>query len=137
MNVSKHVVKYALLVLSLVPALVWAGEAGKAQIITSAEKPAECIAAVHVNRIDDREVKVQKLGFEIEPGVHTLSARALIDTSLCKAVGIGTGMEKVGPLEVNLEAGKTYYLGYDHSAPHRRDWKLVIWKVEDGNANES
>jgi len=113
-----------------------AGQAGdsKAQIVTGTEKAADCISAVHVNKIDGREVKVQKLGFEIEPGTHTLSGRALVNTSFCKAMGQGTSRSYMDPLEADFEAGKTYYLGYDHSSPHRKDWKLVIWKVEDANS---
>ncbi|MEJ8568806.1 hypothetical protein [Elongatibacter sediminis] len=115
----------------LLPAAVFAGEANKARIITSGEKPSECIASVHVNRIDNREVKVEELGFDIDSGTHTLSARARINTSFCKAVGIATGRHSAEPIEAEFEAGKTYWIGYDHSASNRRDWKLVIWKVED------
>ncbi len=129
-----NVLKSLLVALLLVPAMSHAWDAGKARIVTSGDKPSECISAVHVNRIDDREVKVQKLGFEIDPGKHTLSARAIMNTSFCKAVGIGgTGLQTAEPIEADLEAGKTYYLGYDHSASNRKDWKLVIWKVEDSN----
>ena len=104
-------------------------KSGEALIITSAEQPARCIAPVHINRIDGREVKVQKLGFDVEAGQHTMSGRAVIDTSFCPAVGVARGGE-VQPLEAEFEAGKTYYVGLDHSAPHRSEWKLVIWKVE-------
>ena len=133
LEVRMNVLRTAILSLLFVSALAWAGEAKKAKIVTSGEQPADCISAVHVNRIDNREVKVQKLGFELDPGVHSLSARTMVNTSFCKAMGIGTDRHKVQPLEAEFEAGKTYYLGYDHSSPHRRDWKLVIWKVEGGD----
>ena len=107
-----------------------AATSGEAKIITGAEQPARCIAPVHIYRIDGREVKVQKLGFDLEAGQHTMSGRAVIDSSFCPAVGISRGGEDIQPLEADFEAGKTYYVGFDHSAPHRRDWKLVIWKVE-------
>ena len=122
----------AILVASLAwPVLAGAADAPRARIVTAGDKPAECISAVHVNRIDDREVKVQEVGFDIEPGRHTLSGRARIDASFCKAMGIGTGRHTAAPLEAEFEAGKTYYVGYDHSSRQRRDWRLVIWKVED------
>jgi len=102
----------------------------QAKIVTSFEKPAECISSIHVNKIDGREVLVQQLGFSIDAGKHSLSGRALINTTFCKAVGRGTNRDQPEPIEADFEAGKTYYLGYDHSAPHRKDWKFVIWKVE-------
>ena len=46
-------------------------------------------------------------------------------------MGNGMTRDAIEPVEANFEAGKTYYLGFDHSSPHRKDWKLVIWKVED------
>ncbi len=131
MNVRKAIRVTALAGLLALPLAAVAADEARARIVTGGEKPTECIAAVHVNRIDDREVKVQGNGFDIEPGRHTLSARASINTSLCAAVGIGTGRYGAEPLEAEFEAGKTYYVGYDHSSPHRRDWKLVIWKVVD------
>jgi len=106
------------------------GSAQQARIITGNEKAAECISSVHVNTIDGNQVYVQPLGFDLAPGKHTLSARTKVNTSFCSAVGPGTNRDPVEPLEAEFEAGKTYYLGFDHSSPNRRDWKLVIWKVE-------
>ena len=122
---------YLALAAVLLPLTTLGGESGKAKVITSFEKPSECLSAVHVNKIDGKEVKVQKLGFDIEPGAHSMSGRAVINTSFCKAMGNGMTRDAIEPVEANFEAGKTYYLGFDHSSPHRKDWKLVIWKVED------
>ena len=118
------------LVVTCVPAVGMAGSEGKAKVITSMEKPTECISSVHVTTIDGKQKYVQQMGFDIEPGKHTLSGRAAVNTSFCTAVGPGTGKDRIEPLEAEFEAGKTYYLGYDHSSSNRRDWKLVIWKVE-------
>jgi len=121
------------LVLVLAPSLALAGgehAEHRAKIITGNEKPTECISSVHVNAIDGEQVYVQALGFDLAPGTHTLTARAAVNTSFCAAVGPSNGKEKIEPLEAEFEAGKTYYVGFDHSANNRRDWKLVIWKVE-------
>ena len=123
-------IKLATFTLLLLPFLLAAENAPKAKIITGTEKAAECISSVHVNNIDGREVKVQALGFDIDPGTHTLTGRALINTSFCKAMGKGSQRNKVEPLEADFEAGKTYFVGYDHSSSNRNDWKLVVWKVE-------
>ena len=123
-----------ILVMVLVPALSMAGgehdHGQKAKIITGNEKPTECISSVHVNAIDGKQVYVQPLGFDLDAGKHSLTARAVVNTSFCKAVGPATGKDKTQPLEAEFEAGKTYYLGYDHSSSNRKEWKLVIWKVE-------
>lgn len=133
---AKQILRGSALVLAmvLVPALLLAGpehdHQQQAKIITGNEKPSECISSVHVNTIDGKQVYVQPLGFDLEPGNHSLNARAVVNTSFCKAVGPSNGREKTEPLEANFEAGKTYYLGYDHSSSNRNDWKLVIWKIE-------
>ncbi|MGH8035503.1 MAG: hypothetical protein ACREO9_09770, partial [Lysobacterales bacterium] len=93
-------------------------------------KDAQCISAVAVNQIDGKEVKVQKAGFEIDPGTHTIQARSLIKGNLCKAMGVDQGNNPTQPIEYTFEAGKTYYLGFDYSDSLRKNWKLVIWKEE-------
>lgn len=106
------------------------GSEPQARVVTGNERFAECISSVRVNTIDGQLVHVQPLGFDIEPGRHTLMARTKMNTSFCIPVGPGTNRDSVEPLEAEFEGGKTYYLGYDHSSANRRDWKLVIWKVE-------
>jgi len=123
--------KFALLTLLLLPLAIQAEEVKQAKIITSVEQSANCIAAIEVNQIDGKEVKVQKLGFSINAGKHAISGRALINDSFCKVTGVDTGNNPIMPIEVDFEAGKTYYIGYDHKANLRKDWKLVVWKVED------
>ena len=125
-------IKFAVLLLALVPVLAFAGENDKARVVTGMEKAASCIAAVHVNNIDGREVDPPQPAFDIDPGSHRITARAVINTSNCRVTGIGSQRHKTGPLVAEFEPGKTYYLGYDHSASNRKDWKLVIWKVEGG-----
>ncbi len=123
--------KSALYCLLLLSFTVSAQDQGKAKIVTSFNKAAKCISPVEILKIDGREVNVQKMGFKLDPGKHTLSGRALIDTSFCQTVGPASRQYKVPPLEAEFEAGKTYWVGIDHSARNRKDWKYVVWKVED------
>ncbi|MBT8065141.1 MAG: hypothetical protein KJN94_08985 [Gammaproteobacteria bacterium] len=113
------------------PLLAQAGEDGKARIVTHMSNGAQCISPVHILRIDGREVQVNRGGFELEPGKHTMSGKTLIDTSICSTVGRGTQQHNAAPLEAEFEAGKTYWVGFDHNSPNRNDWKYVIWKVKD------
>ena len=71
------------------------------------------------------------MGFWIEPGVHTMTGSALIDSSSCPTVGRSSSPPRAEPLEANFDLGKVYYVGYDHSARDKKEWKIVVWKVED------
>jgi hypothetical protein len=131
MKLQLKLMKYALLALLLLPLVIQAEDARQAKLITSVEQSAKCISAIEVNQIDGKEVKVQRLGFSIDAGKHAISGRALINDSFCKVTGVDTGNNPIKPIEYEFEAGKTYYLGYDHSANLREDWKLVVWMVKD------
>jgi len=131
LKLKLKLMKYTLLSLLLLPLVIQAEDAKQAKIITGSDQAAKCISAVEVNQIDGKEVKVQKLGFSIDAGKHAISARALINDSFCKVTGLDTGNNPIAPIEYDFEAGKTYYLGYDHSSTLRKDWKLVVWKVKD------
>ncbi len=107
----------------------WAKD--KVRVVTGNERPTECISSVQINNIDGREVRVPPQQLEVEPGRHTMTGRALINTDFCPAVGIRNTNLKIEPLEADFEAGKVYYVGYDHSSSDRDDWGLVIWQVEE------
>jgi hypothetical protein len=110
---------------------VSAGEDGKVQVITHFSNAAKCISPVAIKKIDGREATVQRMGFWIEPGKHTVSGSALIDTSFCQTIGSNSQRYRPEPLEVDFELGKVYYIGYDHSSSNRKDWKFVVWKIEE------
>jgi hypothetical protein len=103
---------------------------GSATVVTGSRLAAQCISPIEVYSIDGKEKIVPRLGFEIPAGKHRLQGRAIIDTSHCRTVGRSTNRHAAAPLEAEFEAGKTYYVGYDHSARNARDWKIVIYKVE-------
>lgn len=119
------------LVLLLLPLAAIAGGKGKVQIITSFNDATACISPVHIRKIDGKEATVQRMGFTLEPGTHTLSGSAVIDISNCPALSTTARTPTAEPLEADFVAGKVYYVGYDHSSRDRDDWKIVIWKVED------
>lgn len=109
------------------PAVAW--ETEKARVITRDAKPMECISRVSVRQVDGREAFVSPQQFYLDPGRHSLSGTVALDTRYCP-VGPGNEYAAVAPLEADFEAGKTYFLGFDHSAPDRAEWSLVVWKVE-------
>jgi hypothetical protein len=101
-----------------------------ARVVTDVSKPVSCISAVAINMIDGEAVAVSPQQFEIEPGTHTMTGRTMLDLRYCTARGRGDRI-KVEPLEAVFEAGRTYYVGFDHSSARKEDWELVVWKVED------
>lgn len=119
----------ALLCASLFAPAAFAGPDDMARIVTQTAKPAECISRVAIRKIDGKEKFVSPQGFNLEPGRHTMSGSVAIDTRYC-AVVRGNDNWHAPPLEADFEAGKTYYVGFDHSSGDRTEWKYVIWKVE-------
>lgn len=126
--------KFLLLSALLLPFFAQAGDEGVAKIITGFNDRAQCIAPVRIKKIDGREASVQPMGFDLEPGTHSMNGSAVIDASFCQSTGTRNSRPKAEPLEAEFEAGKTYYVGYDHNSPDRKEWKLVIWKVEDSKS---
>jgi hypothetical protein len=130
-----------LLLAFMSPAMAWQEDTGPAtaepagdaptmaRIITHSERPAQCLSRVHIRQIDGEEKIVHDAGFEIEPGRHTMNGTAVVNTSFCRYVRGSKGLA-VPDLEADFEAGKTYYIGLDHSSKNFNDWRLVIWKVE-------
>ena len=102
----------------------------EARIITQNSRPADCLSSIAVNKIDGENKFVPAQGFTIEAGVHTLNGRVALDTTFCSVGRGGNRGWQAADLEVDFEAGKTYYIGYDHKSKNRDEWKLVVWKVE-------
>ena len=125
------ILKILFLSLLLMPVLATAKKDNVAKVITSASNAAQCISPVHILQIDGKETKVQRMGFYLEPGKHSLSGSALINISYCPTIGRGTNNNTTPALEAEFEAGKTYYVGINHKSPNRAEWEYIIWKVRD------
>lgn len=118
-----------ILAVALYPIQAMAEKVGQAQIITQNERPAQCLSRVVITDIDGRLSNVARQGFKLDAGTHSMNGRAIINTSLCPAVR-GKSTYTIPDLEADFEAGKTYYVGLDHSSKNKEEWRLVIWKVE-------
>ena len=117
------------LVFVFFPLQAVADKVGQAQIITQNERPAQCISRVVITDIDGRLTNVARQGFKLDAGTHSMNGRAIINTSQCPAIR-GRSTYTIPDLEADFEAGKTYYVGLDHSSKNKEEWRLVIWKVE-------
>lgn len=113
---------------------------GKAVIVTDVAKPVSCIAPVAITQIDGRLVQVSPQRFEIDEGEHTMTGVATLDLRYCPSGG--TAAERMldrrdyPPLEGYFEAGKQYFVGFDHSASDASNWGLAVWKVELAHGHE-
>jgi hypothetical protein len=101
-----------------------------AKVVTGDSFGEECLAPVTINTIDGVKQVMPEPGFLIEPGVHTVNGRAVLDLSKCRPPDGGLAINRAPDLEVFFEAGKTYYIAYDRSAPDTAEWQLIVWKVE-------
>lgn len=119
-----------LVILALMPTSTILARNDMAKVVTQHGRPADCLAPIAVYKIDGKERIVPAMGFAIEPGIHTINGRAAIDITYCRRVGRARDSTTAPDLLVNFEAGKTYYIGYDHKSHNTADWKLVVWKVE-------
>lgn len=101
-----------------------------AKVVTFKGRPAECLAPLAVNRIDGERRTVSAQGFLIEPGVHTINGKALLDTTNCPLSDSKLNISSAADLEVDFEPGSTYYIGYYHQPANPQEWKLVVWHIE-------
>lgn len=108
---------------------LWA-QGNMATVITRGGAPVDCMAAVEINKIDGQKKFVPAGGFEIEAGEHSLNGRALLDTSWCKLDKDARIFGPLPDLQINFQAGRTYYIGFDHKSENLQEWKLTVWKVE-------
>lgn len=118
------------ILLAGLPAAGLMAEGDMAMVITGGGLPADCMAAVEITKIDGQQKVVPAGGFEIEAGEHSLNGRALIDTSWCKLEKDDRIFGPLPDLQINFQAGRTYYIGFDHQPENRQEWKLTVWKVE-------
>jgi len=101
-----------------------------AKIVTGISRSSDCLASVAINRVDGEGKVVPAGGFLIEPGTHTLNGRAKLDTTYCGPGREGNLAGFAPDLEVNFQASKTYYIGYDYKSENSDEWKLLVWKTE-------
>ncbi len=123
--------------LALLPSVVFAKDENKARVVTFKSNPAKCLAAVAITQIDGHLRQLPSLGFDIEPGLHTMHGMATVDLRHCPVIEDRIRRQvNIPPLDWYFEPGKVYYVGLDHSSVERQNWRLVVWKVEYEDGTE-
>ncbi|MCF6263582.1 MAG: hypothetical protein L3J24_08380 [Xanthomonadales bacterium] len=107
------------------------------RIVTNIGKPVSeaCLLEVEVDNIDGNNVVRPPYSFAIEPGSHTIKtryAKKLVNRGNCLNSNVSRNINRyrIEPLELEVEAGKSYYIALDATDRDARNWKLVVWKVE-------
>lgn len=116
--------------LELVPLPTELQLSGMAKVVTHVARPKDCLAAIMVNRIDGEKKLVSAREFVIEPGIHTINGKAILDTTHCPITDPRLQVPSAPDLEFNFEIGSTYYIGYFHKSENTEEWQLVVWNIE-------
>ena len=120
-----------ILALAMLPTQVFSADPSKARIVTFKSNPATCLAAVAIKQVDGHQRQLPSLGFDIEPGWHTMHGMATVNLRDCPVAQERIRKQvNIPELEWLFKAGKIYYVGLDHSSPSRQNWRLVVWKEE-------
>ena len=106
-----------------------------AQVFTSGGRPSQCLAPIVVNRVDGENRLVPAQGFLIEPGVHTINGKAILDMTNCPLIDSNPIISPADDLAVDFEPGATYHIGYFHAPANTGEWKLVVWHLEKSPQN--
>ena len=106
---------------------------GFGQVITRQGQAVACIFPVEIYQIDGRSVSAAGNSLDVPAGKHTLRAHAILELSQCGNSGAVGGNAGSPVFEIEVEAGMTYYVGFDAGSRNRKDWGLVVWKVKGGH----
>ncbi len=101
-------------------------------LVTGVEMPSDSIFSVTVRAIDGREIPQNAYpnGLWLKPGRHEIKAFGNVDLSWVRGKGTGRDIRPSDPIEIDVEEGKTYYLGLKADG-RPDDWHLVVWKTEE------
>jgi hypothetical protein len=104
-------------------------------VVTSVDLEADNIYSVYAVAINGQELARRENALWLKPGEHTIKAvnKTSLNRSYVPGLRGDRSKESITPLTINVEAGKTYYVGLKADGSRRSDWQLVVWKTEDQN----
>jgi len=118
-----------------------AGEAAEvtplARVVTGDSLPHDCLAPVVIDQLDGEDRALPAQGFSIEPGLHRLNGKALLDSKKCRPLEADLYIPPAADLSMEFITGNIYYIAYDRSHPEAAEWRLVVWKVEQEDVSGS
>ena len=105
-----------------------------AKIILSHSNAAKQIFSVKLLMINGENINVRSDAVWLAPGEYELRLASFIDKNYTKQ--ILSPKERRGlkdwnnTMKITVEAGKSYYIGYDASSSQTEEWSPVIYKVK-------
>lgn len=138
-RIATRLIPLALISLLATPAL--AGDSPYARpsephgvVSGSIDRTGQQLFAVNITEVDGKRTTRER-GVWLKPGTHTINAKgAVVELGyaggLTRSVGKNSRREGL-EIELEIEAGKTYWIALDASADDRDEWKLVNWRVEE------
>lgn len=107
-------------------------------VITSVDQPGQSIFAVNIKNIDGGEIPPFPTSVWLKPGQREIKGFGLVNSAWTTGRVRGAfdrhndGFE---PLVLDVEDGMVYYVGLKAKGDPK-DWKLVVWKVENADGEE-
>ncbi len=97
--------------------------------------PSANIFPVTLFEIDGKQIVNRNPAVWLKPGKHTIKVNSKIDlNSRSKPVislqKVNTRKQDNFTLDIVVEDGKTYYVGYDTNDRDPNKWRPVLWKVK-------
>lgn len=104
-------------------------------VVTSVDLEAQNIYSVYAVAVNGQELARRENALWLKPGEHTIKAvnKSTLNRNFVPGLRGDRSRESIQPLTLNVEAGKTYYVGLKADSGRRADWQLVVWKIEDQN----
>lgn len=126
--------------LLLTTALAWAGTdfiAGMSEphgkLVSDVERSTQKLFPVSIVEVNGQNIAPRESGLNLKPGHYTITVgNAKVDTQLAGATSRSVhNRESQNTIELEVEAGKTYYLAMKADGSDRSQWKVVNWKTQE------
>lgn len=96
--------------------------------------PSANIFPVSLFEVDGKQIIVRDNSAWLKPGKHTIKVKSKINLDsrskkLVKRQKVNN-LKQDNTLEINIEDGKTYYVGFDTNDQDPNKWHPVVWKVK-------
>lgn len=97
------------------------------------DHPKNNIFAVSLFAIDGKQIIKRDNAVWLKPGAHTIRVSATVNLNSRSKLSIKrqkVNNKQDNTLDIFIEDGKTYYVGYDTNDTDPNKWHPVVWKVK-------
>lgn len=102
-------------------------------VISGLKQSGKLIFPVEIYRVNGQRINFRGSSLPLQPGSYELQAgRAVVDRGIMPGLHGDVSRPDTKPLQLEVEAGKAYYIGLKADSSRGKDWQLVVWKSEPG-----